>query len=57
MKRIEDLDMNPHTVMPTLFLTKLPHLVFDKVAQNIPWRRNSLILKCCWEKWFPACRK
>jgi hypothetical protein len=36
--RIEDLDMNPHIYA---------HLIFDKSAQNIWWRNNSLFNKCC----------
>jgi hypothetical protein len=40
--RIEDLDMNPHNYA---------HLIFDKGAQNIQWRKDSLFNKCCWKKW------
>jgi hypothetical protein len=43
-KRIEDLDKNTH-------------LVFDKVAKNIQWRKDSLFTKCCCEKWLSACIK
>jgi hypothetical protein len=35
--RIEDQDMNPHS-----------HLIFDKGAKNIQWRKESLFNKCCW---------
>jgi hypothetical protein len=44
----EDPDMNPHSIV---------HLIFDKCALIIPWRKDSLFNKCCWENWISACRK
>jgi hypothetical protein len=46
--RIEDLDMNPHNYA---------HLIFDKGAKTIQWRKDSLFNKCCWEKWLAICKK
>jgi hypothetical protein len=46
--RIQDPDMNPHNHT---------HLIFDKGAKNICWRKDSLFNKCCWEKWLSSCRK
>jgi hypothetical protein len=40
--------MNPHNYA---------HLIFDKVAKNEPLRKDSLLNKCCWEKWLSACKK
>jgi hypothetical protein len=40
--------MNPHNYT---------HLIFDKVAKNIQWRKDSLFDKCCWEKWLSICKK
>jgi hypothetical protein len=38
--RIEDLDMNLYSYV---------HLIFDKVAKNIQWRKDRLFNKCCRE--------
>jgi hypothetical protein len=46
--RIEDLYMKPHSYA---------HLIFDKGAKNIQWRKDSLFNKCCWEKWLSICKK
>jgi hypothetical protein len=40
--------MNPHSY---------PHLIFDKAAKNIQWRKDSLFNKCCLEKWLSVCKK
>jgi hypothetical protein len=45
---IEDFNVNPHSYA---------HLIFDKGAKNIWWRKHSLFNKCCWEKWLSAYKK
>jgi hypothetical protein len=40
--------MNPHNYT---------HLIFDKGAKNIRWRKDNLIHKCCWKKWLSVCKK
>ena len=37
--RIEDLDINPH-------ISK--HLIFDKEAKNIKWKKESIFNRWCW---------
>jgi hypothetical protein len=46
--RIEDSNMNRHNYT---------YLIFDKGAQNIWWKKDSLFNKCCWEKWLSICKK
>jgi hypothetical protein len=40
--------MNPHSYA---------HLIFDKGAKNIQWRKDILFNKCCLEKWLSVCKK
>jgi hypothetical protein len=40
--RIEDPEMNPHTY---------GHLIFEKSAEDIQWKRDSIFNKWCWHNW------
>ena len=45
---IEDPDINLHTH---------EHLIFDKEAKNIKWRKESIFNKWCWHNWISICRR
>jgi len=46
--RIEDPEMNPHTY---------DHLIFDKGAKTIQWKKDSIFNKWCWHNWRLSCRR
>jgi hypothetical protein len=46
--RIEDPEMNPHTY---------GHLIFEKGAKTIQWKKDSIFNKQCWHNWRFACRR
>ena len=46
--RIEDPEMNPHTY---------GHLIFNKGAKTIQWKKESIFNKWCWHKWQLLCRR
>ena len=46
--RIEDPEMNPHTY---------GHLIFDKGAKTIQWKKDSIFNKWCWHNWLLSCRR
>ena len=48
LNRIEDPEMNPHTY---------GHLMFDKGAKTIQWKKDSIINKWCWHNWLLSCRR
>jgi hypothetical protein len=39
--------MNPHTY---------GHLIFDKGAEIIQWKKDSIFNKWCWHNWWLSCR-
>jgi hypothetical protein len=40
--------MNPHTY---------GHLIFDKGAKTIQWKKDSMFNKWCWHNWWLSCRR
>jgi hypothetical protein len=46
--RTEDPEMNPYTY---------GHLIFDKGAKTIQWKKDSIFNKRCWLNWQLACRR
>ncbi|KAL6058354.1 hypothetical protein STEG23_024193 [Scotinomys teguina] len=46
--RIEDPDINPH---------RYEHLIFDKEAKTIKWKKESIFNKWCWHNWMSTCRR
>ena len=48
MELCKDPDINPHTYA---------HLIFDKEAKIIQWKKESIFSKCCWHNWMSICRK
>jgi hypothetical protein len=46
--RILNPEMNPHTY---------GHLIFDKGAKTIQWKKDSIFNKWCWHNWKLSCRR
>ena len=46
--QIKDLDINPHT---------FKHLIFDKEAKNIKYKKESIFNKWCWHNWISTYRR
>jgi hypothetical protein len=46
--RIEDPEMNPY---------RYGHLIFDKGAKTIQWKKDSIFNKWCWHNWWLSCRR
>jgi hypothetical protein len=46
--RTEDPEMNPHAY---------GHLIFDKGAKTIQWKKDSIFNKRCWHNWWLSCRR
>jgi hypothetical protein len=48
LNRIKDPEMNPHTY---------GHLIFDKGAKTIQWKKDSIFKKWYWHNWWLSCRR
>jgi hypothetical protein len=48
LNRIEDPEMNPHTYS---------HLIFDKGAKIIQWKKGSIFNEWCWHNRLLLCRR
>ena len=46
--RIEHPDLNPQTY---------EHLIFNKGAKTIQWKKESIFNKWCWHNWISTCRR
>jgi hypothetical protein len=48
LNRIEDPERNPQNYH---------HLIFDKGAKTIQWKKDSIFNKWCWHNWQISCRR
>ncbi|CCD14539.1 unnamed protein product [Trypanosoma congolense IL3000] len=46
--RIEDPEMNPHNY---------GHLIYNKGAKTIQWKKDSIFNNWCWHNWLLSCRR
>jgi hypothetical protein len=42
---------------PEMILHSYDHLIFDKEAKTIQWKRDRIFNKCCWFNWQSTCRR
>jgi hypothetical protein len=42
---------------PEIKLHTYGHLIFDKKAKHLQWKKESIFNKWCWSDWLLICRK
>ncbi|KAL6087923.1 hypothetical protein STEG23_014461 [Scotinomys teguina] len=49
--------ITPDFSMETLKARRYEHLIFDKDAKTVKWKKESIFNKWCWHNWMSTCRR